>query len=122
MEGNDMDLNFMIESELGEVQKAKNTKRTKAYYRNERNLHIARKKGIIKRLSADSDSPYWVYKHEGELSKGKIHCSCPMCRFYGPSYSDMKKRANMKQKVKEYWSGEYDFDKSDTSADDLLVV
>lgn len=36
---------------------------------------IERKKRIIQQ-----QNNYWSFKHEGELSKGKIHCSCPMCR------------------------------------------
>ena len=36
---------------------------------------IARKKRII-----HSQNDYWHFKYENELSKGKIHCSCPLCR------------------------------------------
>lgn len=49
--------------------------RTRDYYREQRAKHIARKKRIIRGLNG-----YWGYEHEGELSKGKIHCSCWMCR------------------------------------------
>ena len=45
--------------------------RRRAYYREMREKHILRKK----RLSAR----YWFYKHDGQYSKGKIHCSCPIC-------------------------------------------
>lgn len=88
-----MDLDTMITEALGETTSKKHVKRSRAYYRSERNLHIARKKGIIKRVSGVSSNHdlIWTVKHDGELSKGKIHCSCPLCRFYGPSYSDMKK-------------------------------
>jgi hypothetical protein len=52
-------------------------KRDRAYYREQRQKHIDRKKKIIK----DQQYPlFWGYKYEGELSKGKIHCSCGMCR------------------------------------------
>ena len=49
--------------------------RTRDYYRKQRAKHIARKKRIIHGLN-----DYWGYEHEGELAKGKIHCSCWMCR------------------------------------------
>lgn len=45
------------------------------YYRIQRQKHINRKKRIIK-----EQNDYWHYEHEGVLSKGKIHCSCGMCR------------------------------------------
>lgn len=77
-------------------------KRDRAYYRYQRRKHIERKKKIIKRVSGVGNDPYWIYKHEGELSKGKIHCSCPLCRFYGPTESDLRKREMMKYKEKEY--------------------
>ena len=73
-----------------------------AYKREQRDKHINRKKNILRSYQSDSrphkyDSsinwydidnpiyegmwkPYWNVKHLGQLSKGKIHCSCPMCR------------------------------------------
>lgn len=53
--------------------------RNRGYYRRERIRHINRKKNIIKRVSAEG-YPIWHYKYEGELSKGKIHCSCKLCQ------------------------------------------
>lgn len=47
----------------------------RGYYRRVRKQHINRKKRIIHKLG-----DYWSYKFDGMLSKGKIHCSCPMCR------------------------------------------
>ena len=49
--------------------------RSRGYYREQRQKHIERKKRIIKELG-----DYWRIPHDGMLSKGKIHCSCPMCR------------------------------------------
>ena len=46
---------------------------SREYYRKMRKKHINRKKRIIKNTRC------WYYKHEGTLSKGKIHCSCPYC-------------------------------------------
>ena len=45
--------------------------RTRAYYREMREKHIKRKKRI--------SNHYWYYKFDGQYSKGKIHCSCPIC-------------------------------------------
>lgn len=49
--------------------------RNRTYRRIQRRRVINRKKRIIK-----GQNNYWHYKNEGELSKGKIHCSCWMCR------------------------------------------
>jgi hypothetical protein len=49
--------------------------RNRGYYREQRQKHINRKKKIIHNLN-----DYWYYKYDGDLSKGKIHCSCWMCR------------------------------------------
>lgn len=59
----------------------------------ERLAHIRRKKRILKYVYGEVDSSPWGC--DGELSKGKIHCSCPMCRektwAIGPKHSDKKK-------------------------------
>lgn len=47
---------------------------TRDYYRKMRKKHIRRKERIINEMNG-----YWHYKHLGELSKGKIHCSCELC-------------------------------------------
>lgn len=63
--------------------------RTRDYYRKQRKSHIDRKKRIIK-----DQNDYWHYKYDGVLSKGKIHCSCWMCRhkFYQEAaMSDVRK-------------------------------
>ena len=51
--------------------------RTRAYRRSQRNRAIARKKGAIKRISGGR---FEWYSIDGKYSKGKIHCSCQMCR------------------------------------------
>ena len=48
-------------------------KRDRGYFREMREKHIKRKKKISKHYC-------WHYKFDGQYSKGKIHCSCPMCR------------------------------------------
>ena len=47
-------------------------KRDRGYLRRERAKHIKRRKRISKH--------YWYVEHDGYLDKGKIHCSCPLCR------------------------------------------
>lgn len=57
--------------------------RTIDFYRHNRIRVINRKKKIIK-----SQNNYWYVEHDGMLSKGKIHCSCWMCRH--KSYDNAK--------------------------------
>lgn len=68
--------------------------RTSEYNRFKRHCKIERKKKIIK-----SQHDYWHYKYEGELSKGKIHCSCPYCTMkrknLGPKFSEIRKMLYM---------------------------
>lgn len=89
--------------------------RTRAERRRQRYLHITRKEAILKGYRNDNPpsffdsndlfgvqyqlgfgncTPYWYTKHRGTLSKGKIHCSCPMCAFHGSPMQD--KRAALK--------------------------
>lgn len=77
--------------------------RTRAYRRDVRNKAIARKKGIVKRVYCSGD---W-YPHDGQYSKGKIHCSCKMCAFrvYDKNVvteSDKRKIEKMDSELKEY--------------------
>ena len=48
--------------------------RSRAYYRKMRAKHIHRKKKIAKLYYG-----WGYYRIDGKYSKGKIHCSCPMC-------------------------------------------
>ncbi len=62
--------------------------RSRAYTRYQRRAHISRKKRIIKNVGC------WVTKFDGQLSKGKIHCSCWLCRMKSYEYikaSDIRK-------------------------------
>lgn len=81
--------------------------RARNYYRIQRKRHINRKKRIIKGLN-----DYWVYKHEGMLSKGKIHCSCYMCagktNWHGYKPSDLRKLEAINQELREYKAGSDD--------------
>lgn len=52
-------------------------KRTRAYRRKMRAKHIKRKKNIVSHWSGFENG---YYPHDGMYSKGKIHCSCPLCK------------------------------------------
>lgn len=101
---------FLSLTLIGEVMKLREvlTMRGLAKTRYERFRHINRKKRIIK-----EQNNYWSYKHEGELSKGKIHCSCWMCRrksYDSPKISDLRKSLAMKDEIRSWENGELDFD------------
>ena len=98
--------------------------RTRAYRRRQREIHIERKEKILKRSRRDnmpaevdgSDlfyfagkdtkglgdcTPWFMYRSRGYLSKGKIHCSCPMCSFSGTTQQDRKSAGKMLADVLE---------------------
>lgn len=55
--------------------------RNKAYYRYQRERNIEKKYSKRKKLwGTEMTESYYSSNPKGELSKGKIHCSCPMCR------------------------------------------
>lgn len=88
-------------------------KRTKAYYRYQRNRSIQRKLTIIKNVwgydeHSDREHPYML--KPGKLSKGKLNCSCKMCK-YKKHYDIPKKQTKstldlMTMDVREYFEGE----------------
>ena len=53
--------------------------RNRAYYRWQRNRTINRKIRIIKCIWS-AESVMWALEKPGKFAKGKIHCSCWMCR------------------------------------------
>lgn len=86
--------------------------RTRAERRKNNFNHIKKKKNLIHSLMGFD----W-YKHDGQYSKGKIHCSCPLCtgkkkgrrRNNDRPYSDRKKIDSMKQKAYiNYFDDYYD--------------
>lgn len=102
----------------------KSSKRSVGYFRYVREKKIRRKERIIRSYRPDNPpyymdindtdamayadnscgmiSPFWYEKHRGKLSKGKIHCSCPLCRYYGPSISEKKRMLSMADDFNEY--------------------
>ncbi|MCM1527573.1 MAG: hypothetical protein NC091_10025 [Bacteroides sp.] len=74
--------------------------RGRAYLRNVRNKKIKRKKRISKAVYG------WdYYPHDGQYSKGKIHCGCGLCKFgrkYGtPTTKDIRERSREKFLLEE---------------------
>lgn len=45
--------------------------------------------------------PYWNVKADGMLSKGKIHCSCPLCSFHGTTIQDKRVALKMEYDLKD---------------------
>lgn len=76
--------------------------RTRDYYRKERARHIARKEQIIIKVYHGEAWGEFVGPAHGRLSKGKIHCSCPMCAFSGITMSDKRKLDRMSWEMDLY--------------------
>lgn len=73
--------------------------RPRSYYREMRAKTIRRKSKII---AAQHD--YWHVPYLGMLSKGKIHCSCPLCRhksYDEKSIIDKRKDMDAKSQIEE---------------------
>ena len=131
------------------VIKAAREKELHRKHRKEREKHIQRKEGILRGHQNDSrphfldakditfsildlENPgttgYWMpfcaVKHRGMLSKGKIHCSCPMCRAktrnkgsrrkgslspaHNYTIADQRKLDAMAADIRDYFIGEPD--------------
>ena len=85
--------------------------RDRAYYRKQRAKHIRRKKRICQK-----EYGWDYYNHDGCYSKGKIHCSCPMCsiksksrksRYYAKrnwKHSDLLKINELENQEQEYFA------------------
>ena len=54
--------------------------RTRAWTRFQRRRAIGRKIGFLRRNYGEYEVECWTRGKPGALSKGKIHCSCWMCR------------------------------------------
>lgn len=67
-------------------------------------LAIHRKAGILRRIWGTAEVNLWTNGKTGKLSKGKIHCSCWMCRHKSRdehSASDLRKESSLRQQIKE---------------------
>ncbi|PLS15070.1 hypothetical protein CVD28_24770 [Bacillus sp. M6-12] len=71
-------------------------KRNRGYYREQRERAIKRKYQIQKkRFGAKEANEIYEERRKGQLAKGKIHCSCPMCR--RKSYDELSHKDKVKQ-------------------------
>ena len=80
-------------------------KRNMGYYRAQRKKAINRKKRIIR-----DQHNYWNVRFDGELSKGKIHCSCPLCRRKSYDYAKMQDIRNNASAISSLIDVEMDID------------
>lgn len=82
----------------------KNSYRGREYFRKVRIAAIAKKMRKSSHYAPDGS----YYKCKGQYSKGKIHCSCGLCkgeRFSElPSKSDMNKLIAFRQQLEDYYS------------------
>ena len=84
--------------------------RSRAYVREMRQKHIRRKK----RITAHYPSGTSYYRFDGMYSKGKIHCSCPLCsekaltRGHNPTVQE-KRRMGRKRRFYSVYADEDGF-------------
>lgn len=93
-----MDLAKIYENEedfLMPEEEPVTSKRDRIYRMKMRETHIRRKKDILK---SHGDTLGLV---EGMLSKGKVHCSCPLCCFSGYTYREQKRSEAMLSDLKD---------------------
>ena len=82
-------------------------RRTRAERRHNDWTKIRKKANIIKHVLWDGEEWYNNYweSQEHRLSKGKVHCSCPLCRaktrIEGYKISDLKKLEKLQSSVDE---------------------
>ena len=65
---------------------------------------IHRKEGILKRIGGEEYVRAWTGGTPGRLAKGKIHCSCPMCReksYDSPPIPDLRKQEAFWEQMRE---------------------
>lgn len=78
--------------------------RSKAYIRHQRERIIRKKMGHFKKNVFLLESNYMPVR--GKLSKGKIHCSCRMCRYEQyhsiPKAKHKAKLKAMKEEIDDY--------------------
>lgn len=82
-------------------------KRPRDYHRKMRAKHIKRKKEIVSHYAAFRVfDGFTYYKHDGMFSKGKIHCSCPLCKakaYYGKHVPTMQEKRHYVSE-KDMWT------------------
>lgn len=83
-------------------------KRSRDYHRKMRVKHIRRKKRITSHYWGADEYPY--YKFDGMYSKGKIHCSCSLCKikaYYGKHVPTIQEKRNYLSK-EDLWDESFE--------------
>ncbi len=78
--------------------------RERSYYRKQRRRVIRRKEKLLFRLGGESLVQGWERGAAGRLSKGKIHCSCWLCRrksYDAPSARDRRRASDAAHQLRE---------------------
>ena len=79
-------------------------KKTRAYRRSQRERVINRKICILRKFGGEENVFAWSRGKKGRFAKGKIHCSCKMCRTKSHdilSHSDERKLLAAQQQMSE---------------------
>ena len=79
-------------------------KKNRAYRRSQRNRIINRKACILRKMGGEKYVLAWSRGEAGRFAKGKIHCSCGMCRtksYDMLSHADRKKLLAAQQQLNE---------------------
>ena len=83
--------------------------RDRGYYRRQRKRTIQRKERILGFWGSPEEVESWERGAKGRLAKGKIHCSCPMCRrksYDDPAIRDKRAMGKAAEMLREYLRGE----------------
>jgi hypothetical protein len=78
----------------------------RGYLRWQRKRIIKKKFGILKRLGGEELVMAWTNGELGRLAKGKIHCSCWMCRIKSydqVTHRDARQNVAMMQQMRLGW-------------------
>ena len=95
--------------------------RSRAYRRFQRKRAIHHKSMILRDYWKLNDADYWTPERYGYLSKGKVHCSCWMCRVKSYDYlsqMDMRRIQGMADEELEWRQDEG----TDQEGDPPLIV
>jgi hypothetical protein len=86
---------------VNKVKERNKLKRNRGYFREQRRKAIQRKFQIQKkRFGREYANEIYDDRKKGQLAKGKIHCSCPMCRT--KSYDELSHRDKVKELQVKY--------------------
>lgn len=82
-------------------------KRDRGYYRSQRKRTICRKRNLLYGSGGHDYLRAWTHGVSGRLAKGKIHCSCPMCRtksYDDPAIRDKRSKAKAFSSLQDYYA------------------